>query len=125
MSGAQRYSRAISAEVSQIERRLRALEKNLERAGGATSANVKASAESLGDALASTLFGWADRFRRNANVLGDQSSAFGKDAVELGRELGRTTLNEVSARTEQHPLFALGVALAVGVLIGLASRSWD
>ena len=121
MSGAQRYSRAISAEVGEIERRLRALEKTLERAGGVTSASVKASAESLGDTLASSLFGWADRFRRNANTFGDQSSAFGKDAVELGR----STLSEVSARTGQHPLFALGVALGVGVLIGLASRSWD
>ena len=48
MSGAQRYSRAISAEVGEIERRLRALERNLERAGGAASANVKARAEILG-----------------------------------------------------------------------------
>jgi len=38
MSGAQRYSRTISAEVGEIERRLRALERNLERAGGAASA---------------------------------------------------------------------------------------
>jgi ElaB/YqjD/DUF883 family membrane-anchored ribosome-binding protein len=121
MSGAQRYSRAISAEVGEIERRLRALEKNLERAGGAASVNVKAGAESLGEAMASTLFGWAHRFRRSANTFGDQSSAFGRDAVELGR----STLTEVSAKTEQHPFFALGVALAVGVLIGLASRSWD
>lgn len=124
MSGAQRYSRAISAEVGEIERRLRALEKTLERAGATTSANVKSSAESLGslgDTLASSLIGWADRLRRSANTLGDQSSAFGKDAVDLGR----TTLSEVSAKTERHPLFALGVALGVGVLIGLASRSWD
>jgi len=121
MSGAQRYSRAISEEVSEIERRLRALEKNLERAGGAASANVKASAETLGDIVASTLFGWADRFRRSTNVLGDQSSAFSKDAAKLGRD----TLGVVSANTEQHPFFALGVALAVGVLIGMASRSWN
>ena len=121
MSGAQRYSRAISAEVGEIERRLRSLEKNLERAGGAASANVKASAESFGDAVASSLFGWADRFRQSASVLGDQSTAFGKDATKFGR----TTLNEVSARTERHPLLALGVAVAVGVLIGMATRSRD
>ena len=121
MSGAERYSRAISAEVGEIERRLRALERNLERAGGAASANVKARAESLGDALASTLFGWADRFRESASVLGDQSTAFGKDAAKVGR----STLKEVSTRTEQHPLFALGIAVAVGVLIGMASRSRD
>jgi hypothetical protein len=121
MSGAQRYSRAISAEVGEIERRLRALERNLERAGGAASATVKASAESLGDTVASSLFGWADRFRQSANVLGDQSTAFGKDAAKFGRN----TLNEVSARTERYPFIALGVAVAVGVLIGFASRSRD
>lgn len=119
MSGAQRYSRAISAEVGEIERRLRALEKTLERAGGITSANVKASAEGLGDTLASSLFGWADRFRRSANTLSEQSSALGKDAVELGR----SKLSDVSTKTEQHPLFALGVAVGVGVLIGLASAA--
>jgi ElaB/YqjD/DUF883 family membrane-anchored ribosome-binding protein len=121
MSGAQRYSRAISAEVGEIERRLRALERTLERAGGAASANVKATAESLGDTVASALFGWADRFRQSANVVGDQSTAIGKDAAKLGRN----TLNEVSARTEQYPFIALGVAVAVGVLIGFASRRRD
>ena len=121
MSGAERYSRAISAEVGEIERRLRALERNLERAGGAASANVKARAEFLGDALASTLFGWADRFRESASVLGDQSTAFGKDAAKVGR----STLKEVSTGTAQHPLFALGIAVAVGVLIGMASRTRD
>jgi ElaB/YqjD/DUF883 family membrane-anchored ribosome-binding protein len=121
MSGAQRYSRAISAEVGEIERRLRALERNLERAGGAASANVKARAETLGDAVASTLFGWADRFRESATVFGDQSAAFSKDAAKLGR----STLKEVSARTEQNPLFALGIAVAVGVLIGIAARNRD
>jgi ElaB/YqjD/DUF883 family membrane-anchored ribosome-binding protein len=39
--------------------------------------------------------------------------------------LGRTTLNEVSARTERYPFIALGIAVAVGVLIGFASRSRD
>ena len=121
MSGAQRYSRAISAEVGEIERRLRALEKHLERAGGTASANLKASAETFGDIVASTLLGWAGRFRRSANALGDQSSEFGKDAAKFGRD----RLSDVSAQTEQHPFFALGVALAVGLLIGLASRKWD
>ena len=121
MSGAQRYSRAISAEVGEIERRLRALERNLERAGGAASAHVKERAESLGDVVASTLFGWADRFRETANVVGDQSTAFGKDAARVGR----STLNEVSTRTGQYPLLALGIAIGVGVLIGMASRGRD
>jgi hypothetical protein len=48
-------------------------------------------------------------------------NAFGKDAAKFGRN----TLNEVSATTERYPFVALGVAVAVGVLIGFASRSRD
>jgi len=85
------------------------------------SGKSSAVSEGLGEAVASALFGWADRFRQSANVLGDQSTAFGKDAAKFGRN----TLNEVSARTERYPFIALGVAVAVGVLIGFASRSRD
>jgi hypothetical protein len=34
-------------------------------------------------------------------------------------------LSRVSEETGQRPLFALAVAVGVGVLIGVASRSWD
>lgn len=121
MSGSSRYSRAISAEVGDIERRLRSLEKNLEKIGARASSQARDTAESLGDAVASALFGWADRFRQGANSLGDQSATIGKDAAKLGR----VALRRVSAETEQHPLFALAVAVGVGVLIGIASRRWD
>jgi len=121
MSGSSRYTRAISAEAGEIERRLRLLEKDLEKIGARATANAKDTAEGLGDAIASALFGWGDRFRQSAASLGNQSASLGKDAAKLGT----SALSRVSEETGQHPLFALAVAVGVGVLIGVASRRWD
>ena len=112
MSGSSRYTRAISAEVGEIERRLLALEKDLEKIGARATTNARQSAEGLGDAIASALGGWADRFRQSAASIGDQSASFGKDAAKLGGN----ALSRVSEETGGHPLFALGVAIGVGVL---------
>ena len=121
MSGSSRYTRAISAEVGEIERRLRALEKSLEKIGTQASSSARDRAEGIGDALASALAGWADRFRGTANALGDQSAAMSKDAARLGS----AGLSRLSDETERHPLFALAVAVGVGILIGMVSRHWD
>jgi ElaB/YqjD/DUF883 family membrane-anchored ribosome-binding protein len=121
MSGSSRYTRAISAEVGEIERRLRALEKDLEKIGTRASANARDTAEGFGDAIAAALGGWADRFRQGAASVGDQSASLSKDAASLGG----SALQRVSAKTEAHPFFALAVAVGVGILIGMASRSMD
>ena len=118
MAGSSRYTRAISSEVGEIERRLRALEKTLEKIGTRNYGNARETADGLTDAVASALFGWADRFRRGANILGDQSQAFGKDAARYGS----AALGRISDRTEERPLIGLAVALGVGILIGLAAR---
>jgi ElaB/YqjD/DUF883 family membrane-anchored ribosome-binding protein len=125
MSGSSRYTRAISAEVGEIERRLRLLEKDLEKIGARASANAKDTAEGLGDAIAAALSGWGDRFRQSAVSLGDQSARVGKDLRKDAAKLGTHALSRVSEETGQHPLFALAVAVGFGVLIGVASRSWD
>ena len=72
----------------------------------------------LTDAVASALFGWADRFRQGANVFGDQSTALSKDAARYGN----AALTRISDQTEQRPLIGLAVAFGVGVLIGMAAR---
>jgi len=97
MSGSSRYTRAVSAEVGKIERRLRALENDLEKIGARTTANAHHSAEGLGDAIASALGAWADRFRQGAAVITGQSAAIGKEAAGLGN----TALSRVSEETEQ------------------------
>ncbi len=121
MSGSARYSRAISANVEEIDRRLRLLEQNLEKVGARASTNARETAESFGDAIASALAGWAGRFRQSASALSDQSASLGRDTAKLGN----ATLRRLSDETEHHPLFALAVAVGVGVLIGLVSRKWD
>jgi ElaB/YqjD/DUF883 family membrane-anchored ribosome-binding protein len=125
MSGSSRYSRVLSAEVSEIERRLRSLEKNLESIGARASTNARETAGNFGDAVAAALGDWADRFRHGAGVFGDQSAAVGKDAAKNAAKLGGVALRRVSAEVEQRPLVTLAVAIGVGILIGMAGRRWD
>ena len=119
MLGSSRYIRAISAQGGEIEQRLQALEKRLEKVGTRASTNARDTAENLGDAIASALSGWADRFRQGASTVGDQSAALGKDAAKLGT----VALNRIADETGRRPLFALAVAVGVGILIGMAARN--
>lgn len=121
MSGSSRYTRAISTEVGEIERRLRSLEKSLETISARASTNARDNAGGLGDAVASALFGWANRFSQSANSIGDQSAAISRDAAKFGS----SALTKVSDETERHLLFAPVVAVRVGVLIGMVSKSRD
>ena len=119
MLGSSRYTQAISAQAGEIEQRLQALEKRLENVGTRASTNAQDTAENLGDAIASALSGWADRFRQGASTVGDQSAALGKDATKLGT----VALNRIADETGRRPLFALAVAVSVGILIGMATRN--
>ena len=118
MAGSSRYTGAISSEVGEIERRLRVLEKSLEKIGTRASSNARQTTDGLTEAIASALFGWADRFRQGASSFGDQSTAFGKDAARYGS----AALTRITEETEQRPLMAIVVALGVGILIGMAAR---
>jgi len=119
MSGSSRFSRLISAEAGEIERRLQALEKRLNIAGTRASTNAGNTAQDLGDAIASALSSWADRFRQGASTVGDQSAALGRDAARLGT----VAVNRIADETGRRPLFALAVAIGVGILIGMAARN--
>ena len=119
MSGSSRFSELISAEAGEIERRLRALEKRLNVAGARASTHAQATAENLGDAVASALSGWADRFRQGAGTVGDQSAAFSKDAARLGT----IAIDRIGDESRQRPLVALAVAFGVGILVGMAVRT--
>jgi ElaB/YqjD/DUF883 family membrane-anchored ribosome-binding protein len=110
------YTRAISSEIGDVERRLQALQRGLEKLGTRASSNARNSADGLSETVASALSSWADRFRQGANSLSDQSAAFGKDAARYGT----AALNQISDETEQRPLIAIAVALGVGILIGMA-----
>jgi ElaB/YqjD/DUF883 family membrane-anchored ribosome-binding protein len=114
-----RDGRAISAEAGEIGRRLQALEKSLEKLGTRASTTGRDTAENVGDIIASALSGWADRFRQGTSTVGDQSAALGKDAAKLGA----VALNRITDQTGRRPLFALAIAVGVGILIGIAVRN--
>jgi len=109
MTASSRYTRAISSEVGDIERRLQVLQA-ASRNWGRASSNARDTADGLSEAVASALSSWADRFRHSASSLGDQSAAFGKDAARYGT----AALSQISKETEQRPLIAIAVALGVG-----------
>ena len=117
MLASSRHSQAISAEAGEIGRRLQALEKSLEKIGARASTNGRDTVENLGDAVASALSGWADRFRQGTSTVGDQSALLG-DAAKLGA----VALNRITDQTGRRPLFALAIAVGVGILIGVAMR---
>ena len=87
-------SRFGQSEGGGIERRLQALENRLKTS-------------------------WADRFRQGANTVGDQSAALGRGAAKLGT----VAVNRIADETGRRPLFALAVAVGVGILIGMAARN--
>ena len=117
MTASSRYTRAISSEVGDIERRLQTLQNGLEKLRARSTANARDTADSLSDALSSALSGWSERFRQGASTLGDQSAALGKDAARYGA----AALSQISKETEQRPLIAIALALGVGILIGMAT----
>jgi ElaB/YqjD/DUF883 family membrane-anchored ribosome-binding protein len=103
---------AMLPNVREIERRLRSLEQQLERVGGRTSASTAEVAERAGAAIAPVLSSIADRFRGGTHSMSDEAAKLGNDAL-------RRLSNEV----EHRPLVTLAVAVGVGILVGLASRS--
>ena len=121
MTASSRYTRAISSEVGDIERRLQDPSERLRETRERASSNARDSAEGLGEAVASALSSWAERFRQGATSLGDQSAVLGKGAARYGS----AALTQVSKETEQRPLIAIAVALGVGILIGMATRGRD
>jgi ElaB/YqjD/DUF883 family membrane-anchored ribosome-binding protein len=113
------YSRAISADIGEIQRRLRALEKHLGRMGTRTSASAVEAADRLSDTVASALSSMADRFREFRESRSyDEVARLGNEAARLGN----TAVRRLSDEVEHRPLVMLAVAVGVGILIGIASR---
>jgi ElaB/YqjD/DUF883 family membrane-anchored ribosome-binding protein len=115
------FSRARSANVGDIERRLRSLEQGLERAGSRASAGAVQTADQVGDSIASALSSIAERLRGSADATGDEAAKIGSEAARLGNDALRRLSKEVGHR----PLVTLGVALGVGILVGWASHRVD
>ena len=86
----------MSADLAEIERRLRALEKRLERAGSRTANGAVQAADRMGDAIASALSDMSDRFRgrkplgrrRCAQARQRRSGETGQRRLATPRRLG-------------------------------------
>jgi ElaB/YqjD/DUF883 family membrane-anchored ribosome-binding protein len=117
MIGRSGYSRAIAANVGEIERRLRSLERQLERAGSRGSAKAAQAYDHVGDTVASVLSSLVEQFRGGASSMGGEAAKFGNEAAKLGND----ALRRLSKEVEHRPLVTLGVALGVGLLVGLVA----
>lgn len=120
------YSHAISAEIGNIDRRLRSLERQLERVGGRSAANAAQAADRVGETIVSALQSMADRLQGGANSVRDEVAKIGGEAAaKIGSEaakLGNHALRRLSNEVEHRPLVTLAVAVGVGILVGLASH---
>ena len=113
------------SDFATIERRLRTLEQRLERLGGiAAKASANGShglmqaVDRVADAVAAAFGDAAERMRGSAHSVGDEAARFGKEAARLGGDAAQRLSREVSER----PLFVLGIAIGLGILVGLAGR---
>jgi ElaB/YqjD/DUF883 family membrane-anchored ribosome-binding protein len=118
MFGQSGYSRAMSANVGEIERRLRSVEQRLERVGSRASTNATNTADHVGEAIASALGSIADRFRGDGKIMSDEAARLSNAAAKLGND----ALRRLSKEVEHRPLVTLAVAVGVGVLVGLAGH---
>jgi ElaB/YqjD/DUF883 family membrane-anchored ribosome-binding protein len=118
MFGQSGHSRAIFADIGEIDRRLRALEHRLERVGGRASASAVQAADHVGETVASALSSMADRLRGGVDSMGGEAARFRGEAAKLGND----ALRRLSHEVERRPLVTLAVAVGVGLLVGLASH---
>jgi ElaB/YqjD/DUF883 family membrane-anchored ribosome-binding protein len=110
--------------VAAIQKHLGAVEKELERigrmAGRQTSAAATTASDQIGDAISTILSEMVDRFRKGGQVAGDQAGRLGNQALDLGTRYSNDALERVASQAEERPLFTIGVALGIGILIGAA-----
>jgi ElaB/YqjD/DUF883 family membrane-anchored ribosome-binding protein len=135
--------RTSPADIAQIERRMQALESQLERladsasrsvsdAAGRTSAGVAETSERVGAAVAAALADIAERFRGSSRAasettarLGSEAARYGNEAAKEAAKIGNDAVRRLVDEVERRPLMTLAVAAGVGLLVGLAGRGID
>ncbi len=99
----------------EIERRLNSVEQTIRR-DGRRLAKAVPSTDQAGEMVASVLNTVAERFRGIS--VGDEAARLGNEAAKFGNY----AVHRVSREVAHRPLIALGVAVGVGILLGLASN---
>jgi hypothetical protein len=110
--------------VAAIQKHLGAVETELEKigrmAGRQTSDAAAAASDQIGDTLSTILSEMVERFRKGGQAAGDQAGRLGNQALDLGAKYGSDALDRVASQAEERPLFTIGIALGIGILIGAA-----
>ena len=113
-----------SPSVAAIQKRLGAVEKELEKigriAGRQTTEAVATASDQISDAVSTILSEMVDRFWKGRQAAGDQAGRLGNQALDLGAKYGSDALQRVASETEHRPLITVGIALGIGILIGAA-----
>jgi ElaB/YqjD/DUF883 family membrane-anchored ribosome-binding protein len=120
--------RATALDLADIERRMRAIEKRLDRVRRAagdtmsdvaerTSAGVSQARVRLGD-LIGAVGELGERFLGSRSAVTGEASRLGNEVARVGNDTVRRLADEV----EHRPLIMLAVAVGVGVLIGMQQR---
>src|SRR5262249_31393153 len=107
-----------------IQKHLGAVETELEKigrmAGRQTSDAAAAASEQIGDAISTILSEMVDRFRKGGQAAGDQAGRLSNQAFDPGAKYRNDAVEPVASQAEERPLFTVGVALGIGILIGAA-----
>ncbi len=110
--------------VAAIQKHLGAVETELEKigriAGRPTSDAAAAASDQIGDAVSTILSEMVERFCKGGQAAGDQAGRLSNQALDLGAKYGSDALARVASQAEERPLFTVGVALGIGILIGAA-----
>ena len=113
-----------SPSVAAIQKHLGAVEKELEKigriAGRQTIDGVATASDQISDAISTILSQMVDRFRKGRQAAGDQAERLGSQVLDLGAKYGSNALQRVANEAEHRPLITVGVALGIGILIGVA-----
>jgi ElaB/YqjD/DUF883 family membrane-anchored ribosome-binding protein len=109
-----------SPSVSAIQKHLGAVVKELEKIGRIGGRQTTEAVATASDQISDAISEMVDRFRKGRQVAGDQAGRLGNQALDLGTKYGSNALQRVASEAEHRPLITVGVALGIGILIGVA-----
>jgi ElaB/YqjD/DUF883 family membrane-anchored ribosome-binding protein len=117
-------SDAFGPSVAAIQKHLGAVEGELEKigriAGRRGTAAASAAGQQIGEAVSTFLSDMIDRFRERGQAASDEAARLGSQTVKLGASYGSDALRRMNSEVEDRPLLTVGIALGIGVLIGVA-----
>jgi ElaB/YqjD/DUF883 family membrane-anchored ribosome-binding protein len=113
-------------QLGAVVNHLHAIETELgaigQQAGRRTSESARAAGDQIADVIGPILNDIVDRFSRGRRAAAEQTASLGGDAARLGVKVGNDVLARIASEATERPLITIGVAVGVGILIGMAGR---